>query len=122
MLPTRAFSDLFDLEITERGSCDIYQEDGKYHLEMDLPGYKKEDIHLEVNKGSIIVSARREKKEEFKDGKKYVRRERSFGKVERSFYIGDIDEDNIQAEYKDGILKVVIPTKVESEKKMITIE
>ena len=122
MLPTRAFSDLFDLEITERGSCDIYQEDGKYHLEMDLPGYKKEDIHLEVNKGSIIVSARREKKEEFKDGKKYVRRERSFGKVERSFYIGDIDEDNIKAEYKDGILKVVIPTKVESEKKMITIE
>ena len=122
MLPTRVFNDFFDLDVTEKGNCDIYQEDGKYHLEMDLPGYRKEDIHLETNKGSIIVSARKEEKKEEKEGKRYIRRERTFGKVERSFYIGDIDEDNISAEFKDGILKVVIPTKVETEKKLISIK
>jgi HSP20 family protein len=122
MLPTRVFNDFFDLDVTEKGNCDIYQEDGKYHLEMDLPGYRKEDIHLETNKGSIIVSARKEEKKEEKEGKRYIRRERTFGKVDRSFYIGDIDEDNISAEFKDGILKVVIPTKVETEKKQISIK
>ena len=122
MLPTRVFNDFFDLDVTEKGNCDIYQEDGKFHLEMDLPGYRKEDIHLETNKGSIIVSARKEEKKEEKEGKRYIRRERTFGKVERSFYIGDIDEDNISAEFKDGILKVTIPTKAESEKKQISIK
>jgi len=122
MLPTRVFNDFFDLDVTEKGNCDIYQQDGKYHLEMDLPGYRKEDIHLETNKGSIIVSAKKEENKEEKEGRRYVRRERTFGKVERSFYIGDIDEDNISAEFKDGILKVVIPTKAESEKKAIDIK
>ena len=47
MLPIRTFNDVFDLDFTEKGNCDIYLEDGKYHVEMDLPGYNKEDIHLE---------------------------------------------------------------------------
>ena len=122
MLPIRTFNDVFDLDFTEKGNCDIYLEDGKYHVEMDLPGYKKEDIRLEAHKGSIIITAKKESKEEEKEGKKYVRRERTFGRIERSFYLGDIDEENITAEFKDGILKVVIPSKAEPEKKAITIE
>ena len=121
MLPTRLFNDMFDLEVTEKGNCDIYLEDGKYHLEMDLPGYKKEDIHLEAHKGSIIVSAKKEEKEEVKEDKKYIRRERTYGRIERSFYLGDIDDDNITAEFKDGILRVVIPTKSAPDKKAIDI-
>ena len=122
MLPIRQFNDVFDFDFTEKGNCDIYLEDGKYHVEMDLPGYKKEDIRLEAHKGSIIITAKKESKEEEKEGKKYVRRERTFGRIERSFYLGDIDEENITAEFKDGILKVVIPSKAEPEKKAITIE
>ena len=122
MLPIRSFNDVFDLDFTEKGNCDIYLEDDKYHLEMDLPGYNKEDIHLEAHKGSIIVTAKKETKEEEKEGKKYVRRERTFGRIERSFYLGDIDDENISAEFKDGILKVTIPTKAEPDKKSITIE
>lgn len=122
MLPIRTFNDVFDLDFTEKGNCDIYLEDGKYHVEMDLPGYNKEDIRLEAHKGSIIITAKKETKEEEKEGKKYVRRERTFGRVERSFYLGDIDEENISAEFKDGILKVTIPTKAEPDKKSITIE
>ena len=122
MLPIRTFNDIFDLDVTEKGNCDIYLEDGKYHLEMDLPGYSKEDIHLEAHKGSIIVTAKKETHEEEKEGKKYVRRERTFGRIERSFYLGDIDDENISAEFKDGILRVVIPTKAEPDKKAIEIE
>ena len=122
MLPIRTFNDVFDLDFTEKGNCDIYLEDGKYHVEMDLPGYNKEDIHLEAHKGSIIITAKKETKEEEKEGKKYVRRERTFGRVERSFYLGDIDDENISADFKDGILKVTIPTKAEPDKKSITIE
>jgi HSP20 family protein len=122
MLPIRTFNDVFDLDFTEKGNCDIYLEDGKYHVEMDLPGYNKEDIRLEAHKGSIIITAKKETKEEEKEGKKYVRRERTFGRVERSFYLGDIDDENISAEFKDGILKVTIPTKAEPDKKSITIE
>lgn len=122
MLPIRTFNDVFDLDFTEKGNCDIYLEDGKYHVEMDLPGYNKEDIRLEAHKGSIIITAKKETKEEEKEGKKYVRRERTFGRIERSFYLGDIDDENISAEFKDGILKVTIPTKAEPDKKSITIE
>lgn len=122
MLPIRTFNDVFDLDFTEKGNCDIYLEDGKYHLEMDLPGYRKEDIRLEAHKGSIIITAKKETKEEEKEGKKYVRRERTFGRIERSFYLGDIDEENISAEFKDGILRVTVPTKSEPDKKAITIE
>jgi len=122
MLPIRTFNDIFDLDVTEKGNCDIYLEDGKYHVEMDLPGYNKEDIRLEAHKGSIIITAKKETKEEEKEGKKYVRRERTFGRIERSFYLGDIDEDNITAEFKDGILKVVVPTKNAPDKKPIAIE
>ena len=122
MLPIRTFNDVFDLDFTEKGNCDIYLEDGKYHVEMDLPGYNKEDIHLEAHKGSIIITAKKETKEEEKEGKKYVRRERTFGRIERSFYLGDIDDENISAEFKDGILRVTVPTKAEPNKKSITIE
>ena len=122
MLPIRTFNDVFDLDFTEKGNCDIYLEDGKYHLEMDLPGYRKEDIRLEAHKGSIIITAKKETKEEEKEGKKYVRRERTFGRIERSFYLGDIDEESISAQFKDGILRVTVPTKAEPDKKAITIE
>ena len=122
MLPIRSFNDVFDLDFTEKGNCDIYLLDGKYHVEMDLPGYNKEDIRLEAHKGSIIISAKKETKEEEKEGKKYIRRERTFGKIERSFYLGDIDEEGIEAEFKDGILKVIVPSKAEPEKKSIDIK
>ena len=124
MLPIRTFNDVFDLDFTEKGNCDIYLEDGKYHVEMDLPGYNKEDIRLEAHKGSIIITAKKETKEEEKEGKKYVRRERTFGRVERSFYLGDIDDENISAEFKDGILKISVPKddKRETSKKVINID
>ena len=118
MLPSRFYDDMFDVfDSKNQGmNCDIYEKDGIYHLEMDIPGYKKNEISIECHK------ARKEFKKEEHEGKKYLRHERRFNSVERSFYLGDIDEDKIKASFEDGTLKITIPTKAEISKKMITIE
>ncbi len=127
LVPRKFFLDDFfdDMEPTFRTNnmkCDIYEEDGKYVFEMDIPGYNKEDISIDCDKGYLTVTASKESKDEVSD-KNYIRRERSYGKCVRQFYLGDVDEENITAEFKNGILKVVAPKKGEIEtKKKIEIE
>lgn len=124
MLPSRLLYDsIFDLDKLESMRCDIYEKDDKYHLEMDIPGFTKEDIKIECHKGTITISAKKETNTEEKDeSKKYIRRERKFGQYKRSFYLGDIDEENIKAEFKNGTLIITAPLKEETLKKEITIE
>ena len=122
MLPSRMFFDdmLSDLTYEEKMKCDIYEEDGKVFIEMDVPGYRKEDIKVECNKGNIVIRAEKEKCE--KQNKKYLHRERKvYGKIERSFHLEDIDEDSINAEFKDGILKISVE-KVDEDKNKKIIE
>ncbi|MBE6140026.1 MAG: Hsp20/alpha crystallin family protein [Firmicutes bacterium] len=109
MLPSRMFFDdlLSDVSVENKMKCDIYEKDNKVIIEMDVPGYTKDDIKVECNKGNIVIKAEKEKKEE--ETKKYLHRERRvYGKIERSFHLEDIDEDSIIAEFKDGILKIEI--------------
>lgn len=98
--------------------CDVYEKDGNYNIELDIPGYEKKDIKIECEDGILSITA--EKSNEFNqdDDKKYIRRERVYGKVTRTFSFADIDEDAIQAEFSNGILKITIPKaqKVESKK------
>lgn len=124
MLPNRFLYDsMFGLDRMEDMSCDIYEKDNKYHLEMDIPGFSKEDLKIECHKGTITVSAEKQMENESQDeNKKYIRRERKFGKYKRSFYLGDIDEENIKAEFRNGTLIVTVPLKEETLKKEITIE
>ena len=129
LLPDRIFDDMFDLgEVRgpkERMDCDIYEKDGKYFVEASIAGFNKDEIKVEAEDGSIIISAEKneDSKEENKD-KKYLRRERHFhSKVQRAFYLGDIDEDSIKASFDNGVLKVEVPKKKsESNKKYIEIE
>ncbi|MGN1357838.1 MAG: Hsp20/alpha crystallin family protein [Bacilli bacterium] len=104
--------------------CDIYEENDMYHIVVDIPGYKKEDISIEYEKGYLKIVATH--KEEEKSNKKYMRRERvSTSRCERSFYLGEeLNEDEIKAEFKDGILKVSVPKndKEEPTKKIINID
>lgn len=104
--------------------CDIYESDGNYNIEMDIPGYDKKDIKIECDEGLLTITAEKKNEKEEKDeDKKYIRRERSYGKVSRSFNLNDIDEDNIKAEFKDGILKITVPKTEEVEtKKVIEID
>ena len=131
MLPDRIFDDMFDFgeprmnPPKERMDCDIYEKDGKYFVEASVFGFNKDEIKIEAEDGSIVISA--EKKEDSKEkdeSKKYIRRERHFhSKIQRAFYLGDIDEENIKASFNDGVLKVTLPMKkIESSKKYIDIE
>lgn len=129
MLPRKMFlDDMFDNFLddeTSKMKCDIYEEEGVYNLELDMPGFNKDEIKIEYNKGTLTISAEKSDKKEEKDkhSKKYIRRERFYGKLSRSFYLGDIDEEGIKAEFKDGTLKVIAPKKDENiSKKYISID
>ncbi len=96
---------------------DIKEKKDKYIIEMDLPGYSKENINLELNDGYLMVSAKVEKENNHDEPEKFVRRERFYGECSRSFYVGsDITEEDIEAEFKNGILKIDVPKKEIEEK------
>ena len=124
MLPSRFYEDMLDAfeSNNKENNCDIYEKDGKYHVEMDIPGFKKDEIHVECHKGTLTISAKKEFKKEEHEGKKFIRRERRYNTMERSFYLGDIDDENIHASYEDGTLKITVPEKAETAKKTISIE
>ena len=107
--------------ISNNMKCDIYEKDGDYHIEMDVPGFDKNDISIECDNGYLTVTA--EKSEEENDeNKRYIKRERSYGKYQRSFYLGDTNSDEIKASFKHGILKITVPKVEEHAKKQIEIE
>ena len=123
MLPSRIFFDSLlddyeDSRFKKSMKCDIFEKDGNYNVVMDIPGFKKEDINIECDNGVIKISCEKKEEENEEDDKKYIRKERVYEKCERSFNFGDIKEDEIEAEFTDGILKLVIPKqeKVDTKK------
>ena len=108
---------------------DIKELEGGYELEMDLPGFTKDEITAELKDGYLTISASKglDKDEQEKETGKYIRRESYAGACQRSFYVGeDVTEQDIKAEFKHGILKLFVPKKeakpaVET-KKYVTIE
>ena len=88
---------------------DVIEKDGHYELEADLPGFDREDIHVDLKDDVLTVSAEHnEEKEEKKDGK-YLRRERSIRSFRRSFNVEGLNRDEIKASYKNGVLTVIVP-------------
>ena len=108
---------------------DIKELEGGYELEIDLPGFTKEEVTAELKDGYLTISAAKglDKDEQEKETGKYIRRERYAGACQRSFYVGeDVTEQDIKAEFKHGMLKLFVPKKeakpaVET-KKYVTIE
>nr|WP_296266025.1 Hsp20/alpha crystallin family protein [uncultured Merdimonas sp.] len=106
---------------------DIREHDEGYELDIDLPGFKKDEINVQLDNGYLTISASKglDKDKESKKGK-YIRRERYAGAMQRSFYVGDgITEEDIKARFKNGILRLSIPkkdAKAVEEKKSIAIE
>lgn len=91
---------------------DISEKDGVYTLEAELPGFKKEDIKIDIEKDCLTISAEHESEDSEEDKEKnFVRRERYYGSYSRCFNVRGIDTDAITAEYSDGVLKVSMPTK-----------
>ena len=106
---------------------DVRETDNGYELDIDLPGFKKDEISAQLKDGYLTISAAKglDKDEKEKDGK-YIRRERYAGTMSRSFYVGEgVEQDDIHAKYENGILKLSIPKKDAKEveqKKYISIE
>lgn len=101
------------------GKTDIKELKDNYLLEIELPGFVKEDIKAEVNNGYLVVTAEHNNNKEEKDEKgRYIRKERYSGQCMRSFYVGsELKEEDIKAKFENGILKLEVPKK-EFEKKV----
>ena len=112
------FSDPFFTEERENKfmKTDIKEKKDKYIIDMDLPGYEKENIKIEINNGYLIVNAKTSHHEDEKEEGKYVKKERFVGECSRSFYVGEeVKEDDIKASFKNGTLKITVPKKEESK-------
>ena len=118
LVPRRDF-DLFDNFFDEPMfkkeknlmKTDIKELKDKYVIEVDLPGFDKENIKLSLDNGYLSISAKQEREENNEEAK-YVHKERFYGECSRSFYVGDnIEQEDIDAEFKNGILKIDIPKK-----------
>ena len=95
-------------------NTDVKETDDGYELEMDLPGFKKEEVTVELENGYLTISAAKglDKDEQEKETGKYIRRERYAGACQRSFYVGEgVTQEDIKASFKHGILKLNIPKK-----------
>ena len=127
MIPARRNGnglDIFDEVFTDPFFGEKENKDGKYMLEIDVPGYDKEDIKIELQDGYLTVSAEKNEEKEDKHAK-YLKRERFTGMCSRSYYVGDnLKEEDIKANFKNGILTIEFPKEVEKkveEKKYIPI-
>ena len=106
---------------------DVHEHDDQYEVDIDLPGFKKDEISLTLDNGYLVVGACKALDEEDKDDKgKVLRKERYSGAMQRSFYVGEgLDEADVKAKFEDGVLSLTFPKEKEPEipeKKTIMIE
>ena len=96
---------------------DIQEKDNQYILDMDLPGYEKEDIKAQLKDGYLTITAQKNEISEDKDEKgDYIRRERYSGKCSRSFYVGEgVKEEDIKASFNNGILQLTFPKQADKK-------
>lgn len=89
---------------------DVRETADSYELDVDLPGFQKDEVNVDLKEGYLTISASKglDKKEENKEGK-YIRQERYAGACSRSFYVGDVEPEQVSARYEDGVLKVSLP-------------
>lgn len=105
---------------------DIKETENHYELDIELPGYKKEDVQAELKDGYLVITAKNEHVSEDTSNKEFIRRERFYGTSSRSFFVGkDIRQEDISARFENGVLMLSVPKHVNKpveEKKYISIE
>ena len=128
MLLSNVFSDMFDDMFPMTGtrapqgngmmSCDVKEFADHYELDMELAGYRKEDIKAELKDGYLTIKAERSANNDAQnDGGRVIRSERFMGTCQRTFYVGEhVQREDVRAAFEDGVLKLYIPKKVEQPK------
>ena len=118
----------YSIPATTTMKTDVRENEDSYELDIDLPGYKKEDVRAELKNGYLTISATTKNENDEKDENgRYIRRERYYGSCSRNFYVGEeVGQEEIKAKFEDGILKISVPKKEAKpeieEKKYIAIE
>ena len=109
-------------ELGPQIKMDVKESDGDYMVKAEIPGVKKEDIHVNIEGNRVSISAEVKKEKEEKEGEKVIRSERSYGLASRSFTLADeVDQGKVQAKYNDGLLELTLPKKPGSSRKEISI-
>lgn len=102
---------------------DVKEANDAYQVHAELPGIKKEDIHVHIDGPVVSISAERKQEKEVKEGERVLRTERYFGEVSRSFQLGaDVDEAKASAKFSDGVLELTLPKKAPAQSKRLVIE
>lgn len=102
---------------------DVREQENAYLVHAEMPGIKKEDIHVSVDGPVVSISAERKEEKDVKEGERVLRSERYFGKVSRSFQLGqDIDDNAATAKFVDGVLELTLPKKAATQSKRLTID
>ena len=108
---------LYGKHASHEMKTDVRETDSGYEVDIDLPGFKKDEINIQLDNGYLSISAAKglDKDEQDKEGK-YIRKERYAGSMSRSFYVGNaITQDDIKAKYESGILRLSVPKKAAEE-------
>jgi len=106
-----------------RIKMDVKEDDKAFVVHADVPGVKKEDIHVSIDGNQVSISAEVKREKEEKQGEKLLRSERYYGKVYRSFTLGqDVDQEKASARYDNGVLELTLPKKAAGAQKRLTVE
>ena len=118
--PMRLFGEQPEIQMVK---LDVKEGDKDYTVHAELPGVKKEDIHVSIEGSTVSISAEVKKTSEQKEGDKVLRSERYYGKVHRSFTLGqEVDEAKAHAKYDNGVLELVLPKKTVTPARKLAIE
>jgi len=101
---------------------DVKEDDKNYTVHAEIPGVKREDIHVTIDGNQVAISAEVKNEKEVKEGEKVIRSERFYGKVSRSFSLAqEVDENTSQAKYSEGVLELTLAKKATAKTKRLTI-
>ena len=129
LLPGKFYLDDFFDDFTlpkmpkmELMKTDVYEKGGNIHIDMDVPGFNKDDVKIDLDDGILTIVATKHEEKEDKD-KNYYRKERTFGTFKRQFNVGNVNENSIEAHFNNGVLKINFPKEEQKQsKKFIDIK
>lgn len=109
MIPWNGERELYGKHARNLMKTDVHETETSYEMNVDLPGFKKEDIHVDLKEGYLTLRAEKNLEKEEKKEKKLIRSERYVGSMSRSFYVGDISPESIKCKYENGVLTLEFP-------------
>jgi HSP20 family protein len=113
----------FDGQQEVQIKIDVSEDDKAYAVHAEIPGVKKEDIHVTIDGNQVAISAEVKNEKEVKEGEKLLRSERYYGKVSRAFTLGnDVDEATAEAKYNNGVLELRLPKRIVAKTKKLAIQ